>query len=167
MNKGDRITDQMILRQVDSLSANDLNNNSNVPVYLNKDSESAERELILKQLLLVRQDINEIKNILINKGVSNSVDHPPSNSMLYLPPSEERNTTSISDNDIEDAQAFSFKEDAIGEFTISEIEREIIERTLDKNKGNRRETAKLLDISERTLYRKIKEYGIDKKRKKI
>ena len=112
-------------------------------------------------------DINEIKNMLMNKGLSEQVEHPPSSSMLYLPPSESASSDLAKDNNLEDGQAFSFKEDAIGEFTISEIEREIIERTLEKNKGNRRETAKSLDISERTLYRKIKEFGIDKKRKKI
>ena len=54
----------------------------------------------------------------------------------------------------------ALKEDAIGEVTMSELEREIIERCLKQFKGNRRKTAKALDISERTLYRKIKEYEI-------
>ena len=105
--------------------------------------------------------------MLLNKGHPDQIEHPPSSNMLYLPPSESPSGGLAKDNNLEDGQALSFKEDAIGEFTISEIEREIIERTLDKNKGNRRETAKSLDISERTLYRKIKEFGIDKKRKKI
>ena len=39
----------------------------------------------------------------------------------------------------------------------------MIERTLDKFQGNRRKAADVLDISERTLYRKINEYGIQKK----
>ena len=41
----------------------------------------------------------------------------------------------------------------------------MIERTLDKFNHNRRKTAKSLDISERTLYRKIQEYGIIKRSK--
>ena len=167
INKGQRITEEMILQQVDSINSIDVQSDSSLPVHLNKDSESAERELILKQLLLVRQDINEIKNMLLNKDLPDQIEHPPSSNMLYLPPSESPSSGLVKDNNLEDGQALSFKEDAIGEFTISEIEREIIERTLDKNKGNRRETAKSLDISERTLYRKIKEFGIDKKRKKI
>jgi len=36
----------------------------------------------------------------------------------------------------------------------------MILKTLKKNKGNRRNAAQELGISERTLYRKIKEYGI-------
>ena len=46
---------------------------------------------------------------------------------------------------------------------MEEIEFEMIIKTLDKFKGNRRKTASALNISERTLYRKIKEYGIQKK----
>ena len=45
----------------------------------------------------------------------------------------------------------------IGEITMNELEKEIIERTLKNCDGNRRKTARILDISERTLYRKLKE----------
>ena len=43
---------------------------------------------------------------------------------------------------------------------VSLIEHEMIKRCLEKFKGNRRKTAQALNISERTLYRKIKEYDI-------
>ena len=46
---------------------------------------------------------------------------------------------------------------------MSELEQEMIERALEKFRGNRRKTARALDISERTLYRKINDYGIQKK----
>ena len=49
--------------------------------------------------------------------------------------------------------------DKFSGWSIGELEREMIERTLDKFRGNRRKTAQILDISERTLYRKINEYG--------
>jgi two-component system response regulator HydG len=44
--------------------------------------------------------------------------------------------------------------------SLSDIERIFILETLQATGGNREETAKILEISERTLYRKIKEYGI-------
>ncbi len=44
--------------------------------------------------------------------------------------------------------------------TMEQIEREIIKETLARNEGNRERTAKMLAIGERTLYRKIKEYGL-------
>lgn len=43
---------------------------------------------------------------------------------------------------------------------MEDIEREQIKRTLEENNGNRKVTAARLGISERTLYRKIKEYGL-------
>lgn len=45
--------------------------------------------------------------------------------------------------------------------TLEETERETIMRSLERNAGKRKATARELNISERTLYRKIKEYGIE------
>lgn len=45
--------------------------------------------------------------------------------------------------------------------TLEETERESIRLALEKSGGRRREAARALNISERTLYRKIKEYGLD------
>lgn len=47
------------------------------------------------------------------------------------------------------------------ELTLADTEKETIRRALDRNDGRRKETAQELNISERTLYRKIKEYGLD------
>jgi DNA-binding NtrC family response regulator len=44
--------------------------------------------------------------------------------------------------------------------TMAQIERMMIERTLQATQGNREQAAKMLDIGTRTLYRKIKEYGL-------
>ena len=45
--------------------------------------------------------------------------------------------------------------------TLDETERETITRALERNNGKRKRTAEELNISERTLYRKIKEYGLE------
>ncbi len=45
--------------------------------------------------------------------------------------------------------------------TMEQIEAEVMRHTLERNKGNREKTAKMLGIGERTLYRKIKEYGLN------
>ncbi len=44
--------------------------------------------------------------------------------------------------------------------TMAQVERMMIERTLQATQGNREQAAKILDIGTRTLYRKIKEYGL-------
>ncbi len=45
--------------------------------------------------------------------------------------------------------------------TLEATERETIKRALERNEGRRKATATELNISERTLYRKIKEYGLE------
>jgi len=45
--------------------------------------------------------------------------------------------------------------------SLNSLEKELIVKVLRKNKGHRKSTAKELGIAERTLYRKIKEYGIE------
>jgi two-component system response regulator HydG len=49
---------------------------------------------------------------------------------------------------------------AFGAVSLNELEKQAIEETLAKTKGNREKAAKILGIGERTLYRKIKEYNI-------
>ena len=159
INKGERITSEMVKEQ---LNINDFDINENSIVSVNEQSDKIERELILKQLLFLRQDINEIKKyLLINSSSDKSMS--ATNPSLFLPIDKESNNyNSLSNNldDISDAKLTAIKDEAVGEITMNEIEKEIIERCLKQFKGNRRKTARALDISERTLYRKIKEYEL-------
>lgn len=59
-----------------------------------------------------------------------------------------------------EVQAMPVDEDHTPARTLKATERETIERALERNGGVRNRTAKELNISERTLYRKIKEYGL-------
>ena len=165
MNKGERITDEMVLRQ---LKLETYQSNPNLPVFVDADADKVERELILKQLLFLRQDVNEIKQMMMGgRGVSVEEVQPP-NPALFLPPA---GTLSTADPDVlaqvEDGTLHAIQDDAIGEISMSELEQEMIERALEKFRGNRRKTAQALDISERTLYRKINDYGIQKKIKDL
>tara|TARA_B100001989_G_scaffold252845_1_gene236539 strand:- start:2201 stop:3403 length:1203 start_codon:yes stop_codon:yes gene_type:complete len=158
INKGERITSEMVKNQL-NINEFDFNENSIIPV--NEKSDKIERELILKQLLFLRQDINEIKKyLLINSNSDRTMNS--TNSSLFLPSEEniEKYKSDGSLDNIADARLTAIKDEAVGEITINEIEKEIIERCLKQFKGNRRKTASALDISERTLYRKIKEYGL-------
>ena len=162
INKGERITDVMVNKQLDL----DISNESkSLPVHLDKDSDKLERELILKQLLYLRQDVNELKQILIKDDIPGNDSLNPPQSALFLPSADasennEGDNLNKEYNNIKDATISGLKEDSIGEMTMDEYEKEIIEKSLNNFKNNRRKTAKALNISERTLYRKIKEYGI-------
>ena len=160
MNSGERITDKMVIKH---LNLEVTSQNNNLPISLDGDADKLERELILKQLLYLRQDVNELKQILtVNK--TNVSDVQPSNPALFLPsPEVEKHINKSGDNNltnIEDASLSGLKDEAVGEMTMEELEKEVIEKYLIKFKNNRRKTAKALNISERTLYRKIKEYNV-------
>jgi DNA-binding NtrC family response regulator len=111
-----------------------------LPVHLHKSSEQAERELIYRALLEMRKDILEIKEFLLNR-------HAEPQRVHLLPPSEFSNRNVRSEM-IEQLPS------------IEEMEKSLINEALKRTSGRRREAAKALRISERTLYRKIKEYGL-------
>ena len=159
MNKDERITNDLVKL---SLGISDYNIESSLPVHTNDSSDKVERELILKQLLFLRQDVNDLKQILLRGDSTIENQAEPSNSALYLP--VEGSKDYDSNVSIEEGGVTGIKDNAVGELTLEEVEQEIIEKTLKKLNANRRKTAKALNISERTLYRKINEYGIDKKK---
>ncbi len=161
MNKGERITEDMVNKH---LKLDTFNANLNLPVFVNDNPDKVERELILKQLLFLRQDVNEIKQLMSGCRIGGVEEVHPANPALYLPPpvSNQSQVPAVMTK-VEDGTAHAIQEDAIGETTMAELEHEMIERALEKFRGNRRKTARALDISERTLYRKINDYGIQKK----
>jgi DNA-binding NtrC family response regulator len=65
----------------------------------------------------------------------------------------------------EDGQRM-IRDDAIGDISIKNLEEEAITRSLRYFNNNRRKTAKSLGMSERTLYRKIEEFGLEPKIKR-
>jgi len=156
MNKGKRITPDIVQEK---LNMEVINSNTNLPIHVDMESDQVERELILKQLLYLRQDINDVKQILVNPGTPSSNKTAPSNPALFLPSPDSLSVHEDKEN-IEDAGIYALNEDTIGEVSLEELEHEMIKRCLEKFKGNRRKTAQALNISERTLYRKIKEYEI-------
>lgn len=115
-------------------------NGRNLPVYTRKTPEQVERELIYRALLEMKNDINQIKQLLAPRIIR---EEPiPSTQYVEADVSTEDSTSS----------------DHI--LPINEMEKRLIINALERYRGNRRLAAKALNISERTLYRKIKEYGL-------
>src|ERR1041384_8025208 len=112
----------------------------NLPVYTHRTSEEAERELIYRALLEMKGDIMEIKHFLRQRNGS-AVPHG----------------TGVVEEGIE-TEAPQSPERFL---PLDELAKKMIIQALDRFAGNRRLAAKALNISERTLYRKIKEYGLD------
>jgi transcriptional regulator with PAS, ATPase and Fis domain len=62
----------------------------------------------------------------------------------------------VDDDDIQDTE--EYVEETL---SLDEVEKEMIRKALERHRGKRKNAAQDLKISERTLYRKIKEYGLE------
>lgn len=122
-----------------------------------------EREILYQILFDLRRDVSELKRIVREqqtKGTSNV----PAREYRYvtaegsiLPP--EQSKTEVTEKDkAKELPADEYVEESV---TLDDYEREVVKRALERNMGRRKETARALGISERTLYRKIKEYGLE------
>ena len=100
----------------------------NLPVFLRKSPEEADRELLYRALFEIKKDLVELKDIILHQQ----------NEVIT-------NRNNNNDHDI---------------ISLDEMEKEAIKNALDKTRGSKRQAAKLLNISERTLYRKIKQYNL-------
>ena len=157
LQKGERITLKMV---EDKLAVPQNIHNDNLPIIVNQSAEQAERELILRQLLLLRQDVGLIKETINN---SKNLSVPASSDVTYFQ-NDDRDLPRDSMKVDADEQKL-VRDDAIGDMSLEELEREAIVRTLNYFNNNRRKAAKSLGMSERTLYRKIHDYGLAKKNK--
>ena len=155
LQKGERITGELVEQQLENENLASFSGNPSLPVIVRQDPDQAERELILRQLLFLRQDIEEIKLMLKESGDS-SLNYHKNISTHYNKPIDDNFINEVTEETL-------LKNDAIGAFNTKDLEKEMIVRTLEHFNGNRRASAKSLEMSERTLYRKINEYGLDKK----
>ena len=157
LQRGERITAEMVANQLLGDRIEPVEKNSSLPVVVNRDPDQAERELILRQLLFLRQDIEDLKLLMKESSISEL------NSSRSINQSFD---SAIQNNEIFDQNENLIKGRMIGAFNTKDLEKEMIIRTLEHFNNNRRSAAKSLDMSERTLYRKINDYGIEKKIKK-
>ena len=153
LEKGNKISSEIVLKHLEPMVGGA---SPNLPVPVDKSSGQAERELILQQLLFLRQDMRDIKS-LFSGG---KIDH--SGEIGYLNSGGGLNLTAL-EGDVGNL----IKSGAIGDMSVKDLEMELISRTLKKFNKNRRKTARALGISERTLYRKINDYGLEKKQKRF
>lgn len=123
LNKGKALTEEMFQELVTDYV--EYEEQRNLPVFLRKSSEDADRELLYRALFELKKDIMELKDFLVHHTSVNS---------------------------------FHRQEEEI--LSITDLEKEAIKKALDRTKGSKRKAARLLNISERTLYRKLKEYDI-------
>jgi transcriptional regulator with PAS, ATPase and Fis domain len=159
--------------------------NANLPSVIGtKKSESDfsnEREILYKVLFDMKSDLNDLKKLTMelmqngsskvqeaNKGLIQKIyGKPEENTIFEEEPrvemfSKQNNLVPEVFEEEDDDQNYLFAETVDEEETLSleAKEIELIKKSLERNKGKRKAAADELGISERTLYRKIKQYDL-------
>lgn len=138
-----------------------------VPLNMQKETHSFEneREILYKILFDLRNDVTELKKLVHSQQAERDVSAVPVSGMpserpvAYYRPDL---SYSVSREEKPD-EDFQTPEEYVEEsLSLHDWERMMVARALERNHGKRKNAAKELNISERTLYRKIKEYGLDK-----
>ncbi len=167
-------------REIDGISLISYlpNQEEKFPSIISTSNESiSERDLMYKFLFDIKNDMNDLKKLvheLIQKGSGEVQLDPEHNAIinriykdispitdlpkLLSPPSAENQSFANPANFQHDFQEHIEVEESL---SLEDREKELIQKALDKHKGKRRNAAEELGISERTLYRKIKEYDIN------
>lgn len=163
---------------------------NNLPAIVQKNSGSgsqdfgSEREIMYKILFDMRNDLNDLKSLtseLIKNRGNNDLSHHEKNliNRVFTPDTANANTNSLlyfenSNNQFPNQNMMTESGDDYGEVEDIEIEetkqtslslqnneRELIVKALEKYNGRRNKAADELGISQRTLYRKIKQYNLE------
>lgn len=144
---------------------------SDLPVLYKGEEESriSERELLYKVLFDMKRDMNDLKELVMNMIEAGDVDqsHIENAHLIQrLNRSEERThdlTAPIilhhADKNL--SEPVQEPEEIHETYSLEKQEQEFIRRALQKHVGKRKDAALELGISERTLYRKIKEYNLE------
>ena len=157
-----------------------------LPVPTNKTPDQSERELIYFALLDLKRDVAELRNAveriaqappahLAERDAAAVMPHhaaqPPPVVQSVVPeappqviyPVEDATPYNPLDDHLHRDTGLRIPDSAAIEplRTLKDLEREAIEQALDRVNGNRRKAADILGISARTLYRKLKEYGLE------
>lgn len=136
--RGQTVTSQMVREHL-SHYEEPIEVSHTLPMPIGINVEEAGRELVYKALVSLGMEIKEMKGLLVQ--FLEHFNGPFSGGRIYSP---------VETRHAEDIEIKP----------LDELERETIEKALDKYRGNRRKVARALNISERTLYRKIKEYEL-------
>lgn len=145
----------------------------------NGKSFESEREILYQVLFDMRRDVTELKklvhDIMAERGGTSVVaSHEPVHYMQEAPVklvhdapvvmTSVPSVTPLSEPVVKPAEAQEVQdtEEYVEEnLSLDDVEKEMIRKALERHHGKRKNAANDLKISERTLYRKIKEYGLD------
>lgn len=123
--------------------------------HVKEHSFENEREILYQILFDLRRDVTELKKTVNEQLKGQSCDLSDRKGLPAF------NSHYVDPQTFAEAEEVRDGEETKPILSLEEQEREAIGRVLEQNKGNRKLTAEQLGISERTLYRKIKEYDLE------
>ena len=149
----------------------------------NESDFSTEREILYKVLFDMKSDLNDLKKLtmeLMQNGASqvqeknknliqkiygsnqeeNEIDFEDENELSVIPMAKNTQSSANNYEDPEDNYLFAETVEEEEVLKLEQKEIEMIKKSLEKNKGKRKAAADELGISERTLYRKIKQFDL-------
>lgn len=157
---------------------------SNLPAVVNSEGpvfDAAEKEMLYKVIFDMKQEMSDMKRVLVELLEGNLDTNQTERNKMLSKFNQESNTresyvrppASMNDfyypSNAPTGSDFVYQDPIIEEheeveesLSLEEREKELIIKALNKHNGKRKYAAKELGISERTLYRKIKEYDIQK-----
>ena len=151
---------------------------ANTPAVINKEEQESinERELMYKFLFDMKKDLNELKKLVVDlarDGGNVELSQDQTNLINKYYQEVEDSGTKLIETTVprrqqeeyeyvhEPEDDFETHEEVEESLSLEEQEKELIQKALEKHKGKRKYAAAELGISERTLYRKIKEYNLN------
>ncbi len=133
-------------------------------------SYESEREMLYKILYELRGSVGDLrrdvsslrKQLDEERALRGEAGFQPTayNTIPAAYPATFTHQGKINSREAEEAEAVEINEPEI--MSLNEVGRQMLEKALERNNGSRRKAAKELGISDRTLYRRIKQYGLDK-----
>lgn len=137
---------------------------NNLPATLsNKETDGlSEREILYKVMVDMRKELDELKTVvrnLVSDHDSAASSHSPQFISEFSQVSP--NWTYPESNPITVDDSLDEHEEVEENLSLEEKEKELIQKALSKHNGKRKSAAAELGISERTLYRKIREYDLN------
>ena len=135
------------------------------PVLINQENNQKffnnEREILYQVLFDMKKDVNDLKK-LVQDIMSGNIQ-PVSTNAGYSQPIETTNVAPMTTTMATIPTQPIRKADVVDEESLSleDVEKEMIRKALERHNGKRKNAAADLKISERTLYRKIKEYNLE------
>jgi len=146
--------------------------NSLPAIISGKDSNdfNSEREILYKVLFDMKGDLNDLKKLTMELMKSSNINEfKENNEHLIKKIYNSKSEKEVSEDQIQVVpiersvknSQFDYAEEInVESLSIHDKELELIKKSLEKNKGRRKLAAKELGISERTLYRKIKQFNL-------